>query len=359
MKRSTILLITTLVIIITVVPVVAKQQFSGKVLRVGTWGGQWKATTQEFKGKVLEELTGCRVEYVVGNPKNNMAKIIAARESGAPPPIDVIETSEDGTQIRMRKAGLLEKLDYSLLPHSVGVRDRHKRKDAVGFFVVNPGIVYNTKMYKKLGIPRPEKYEDLFRPELAGRVAFPNINVGLWPWMMVGLALPKGGSERNLDSAFKIMEKEKDKVSFYTASAEARTRVASGDLLAMVLTNGMTFRLVNAGHPVAHVDPKAGPYIGFEYRDWAAIINGTRVPKLAHMFINMALDPKVQYEHAKVVGYGPTNKLIEDTFLKDPVLKDRYLWKEEDLAKLYRIDWNQAVQKLPQWTDRWNRLMVK
>jgi spermidine/putrescine-binding protein len=177
--------------------------------------------------------------------------------------------------------------------------------------------------------------------------------------MMVGLALPKGGSERNLDSAFKIMEKEKDKVSFYTASAEARTRVASGDLLAMVLTNGMTFRLVNAGHPVAHVDPKAGPYIGFEYRDWAAIINGTRVPKLAHMFINMALDPKVQYEHAKVVGYGPTNKLIEDTFLKDPVLKDRYLWKEEDLAKLYRIDWNQAVQKLPQWTDRWNRLMVK
>jgi hypothetical protein len=77
------------------------------------------------------------------------------------------------------------------------------------------------------------------------------------------------------------------------------------------------------------------------------------------MYVNLALDPKIQYEHAKVVGYGPTNTLIEETFLKDPILKDRYLHEEKDLAKEYRMDWAVVEKDMPSWTDRWNREIVR
>jgi len=342
-------------------PASAEGPYAGKVLRVSLFGGEWQTSAHKMKGKVIEELTGAKVEYVIGNPKENIPKAIAAMRRGAPPPFDVIELAEDGSQFLAVQSGILQPLDYSKLPNAANVRPLYKHEQLVAFFRVNLGIIYNHDKFKAAAIPPPRRFEDLLQPRLEGHVSLPNSNVTMWPYMLVGLALTGGGSERNLDPAFRQLSKAKV-LDYFRASAEANSRIASGEIWASVYTNGVTFRLMNEGVPVTFVDPLMGPHDewkGFEYTDLVGILKGSQVPDLAYMYVNLALDPKVQYEHAKIVGYGPTNSLIEDTFLKDPVLKDRYLHDGKDLARLYRMDWAVVEKDLPGWTDRWNREIVR
>jgi putative spermidine/putrescine transport system substrate-binding protein len=341
--------------------VLAAKPYEGKVLRISTFGGQWQASTQQLKGRVIEEMTGAKVEYVVGNPKENIPTAIAALRRGAPPPFDVIELAEDGSQFLAVQSGVLQKLDYSKLPNAANVRPIYKHDALVAFFRVNLGIIYNRDKFKAAGVPPPQRFEDLLDSRVVGHVSLPNSNVTMWPYMLVGFALDGGGSEKNLDPAFKQLAKA-NVLDYYRASAEANSRVASGEIWASVYTNGLTFRLMNDGVPVSFVDPLLGPHgewKGFEYTDLAGVMKNTTVPELAYMYINLSLDPRIQYEHAKIVGYGPTNTLIEDTFLKDPVLKDRYLHDEKDIAKEYRMDWSIVEKSMPAWTDRWNREIVR
>jgi putative spermidine/putrescine transport system substrate-binding protein len=342
-------------------PAFAAGPYEGKVLRISTFGGEWQTSTHQLKGKIIEQMTGAKVEYVIGNPKENIPKAIAALRRGAPPPFDIIELAEDGSQFLAVQSGVLEKLDYSKLPNAANVRPIYKHDQLVAFFRVNLGIIYNRDKFKAAGVQPPQRFEDLLDSRVVNHVSLPNSNVTMWPYMLVGFALDGGGSEKNLDPAFKQLAKA-NVLDYYRASAESNSRVASGEIWASVYTNGLTFRLMNDGVPVAFVDPLLGPHgewKGFEYTDLVGIMKNSPVAQLAYMYINLALDPKVQYEHAKIVGYGPTNSLIEDTFLKDPVLKDRYLHEDKDIAKEYRMDWSVVEKNLPSWTDRWNREIVR
>jgi putative spermidine/putrescine transport system substrate-binding protein len=339
----------------------ADKPYTGKTLKISLWGGKWRDAAHKFKGSVIEQKTGAKVEYVVGNAKDNIPKAIAAAKRNAPPPFDVIELAEDGSQFLLTQANLLDKIDYSKLPNSISVRPVHKREFLAAFFSVNCGIIYRKDKFEEAGIPAPLRYEDLFRPELAPKVSLPNSNVTMWPYMMVALALSAGGSEKNIDPAFEKIRKANVQ-DYFRSSAATSSRIAAGEIWASVFTNGVTFRLINAGEPVAYVDPYFGlhnKYRGFEYVDLIGILKGTKVPELAYMYVNLSLDPQVQYEQAKVVGYGPTNKKIEETFLTDPILKDRYLWRKEDLAKIYRMDWDTVMQNYPKWIDKWNRTIAR
>ena len=60
---------------------------------------------------------------------------------------------------------------------------------------------YNADKFKELGIPKPEKYSDLFHEKLKGRVAWPDISYG--PYAIIGLATEYRGDEMNVDPGLK------------------------------------------------------------------------------------------------------------------------------------------------------------
>ena len=63
-------------------------QFDGVTLRIGTFGGSWKdRLCSVFCPKF--EAEGGKVEWVAGNPRILLSKMVAAR--GQEPPVDVIE----------------------------------------------------------------------------------------------------------------------------------------------------------------------------------------------------------------------------------------------------------------------------
>jgi spermidine/putrescine-binding protein len=77
------------------------KQFEGVTLRVATFGGPWRDDLAKNLSPKIEALGG-KVEFVIGSPQDNLAKLIAAR--GREAPFDVIEILERKST-RSSKAG--------------------------------------------------------------------------------------------------------------------------------------------------------------------------------------------------------------------------------------------------------------
>src|SRR5258706_13182486 len=67
-------------------------EFDGTTVRIATFGGKWRDVVDAYVGKAFEK-EGGKIEYVLGQPANNMAKLIAAR--GQEPPFDIMETMDN------------------------------------------------------------------------------------------------------------------------------------------------------------------------------------------------------------------------------------------------------------------------
>ena len=53
-------------------------RFKGVTLRVATWGGATRDALRDYVASELEK-RGAKVEFVIGSPQDNLAKLIAAR----------------------------------------------------------------------------------------------------------------------------------------------------------------------------------------------------------------------------------------------------------------------------------------
>src|SRR5260370_42590384 len=60
---------------------------STTVIRVATWGGAWRDSLEKNVAGYLGE-EGIRLQYVLGNPEENITKLITARRQG-PVPFDM------------------------------------------------------------------------------------------------------------------------------------------------------------------------------------------------------------------------------------------------------------------------------
>ena len=77
--------------LVVAAPVAAEGRFEGVTLTVGTFGGSWKDRLEEYMTPKFEA-EGGKIEFITGNPRNLLSKLIAARGQDAP--MDVIEIVE-------------------------------------------------------------------------------------------------------------------------------------------------------------------------------------------------------------------------------------------------------------------------
>ena len=88
-------------------------QFDGVTLRVGTWGGSWKANMEELIVPKFEA-EGGKIEFVTGSPQANFAKLVAARGNA---PFDLMEVL-DAQVADMLELDYLQNLDLSKIPNT-------------------------------------------------------------------------------------------------------------------------------------------------------------------------------------------------------------------------------------------------
>ena len=127
--------------------------------------------------KPFEAVCGCNVVFEVGNNADRLAKLTARK---ANPNVDVVLLADYFAK-QASNQGLLEKLDTAQLSNYGKLydfaRDPLKDGTAVAFTVYSVSIVYRTdKITKPI-----TSWKDLWRPELAGKVALPNITTTQGP----------------------------------------------------------------------------------------------------------------------------------------------------------------------------------
>lgn len=325
----------------------AQQRFDGVTLRVGTFGGSWKDAVHEQVGKTLEAL-GAKVEYVIGNPSENLAKVIAARGQS---PIDVMEIGP-AERAAMLEHGFLADIPVQSIPNKVKLPAKIQEKKLVPHIMVQNGIVYRIDKFAAAGIPVPARYNDLVHPGLAGRIAFPDVtNTQHWT-AVAAMAHGAGGSEASPQPGIdKVLEAKP--LYFFSAASELAQKFGQGDVIAAPWHAGWAVRLSRAGQDVGFVHPVVGDRKGAIEYNYLGIPRGAKNPQAAAAFINAFLDTQAQAEFARATGVVPTNVEARARLASDPVLRKFMLLSDREIEGAFVVDWGRIDQA--KWRAQWTR----
>ena len=327
-----------------------EERFDGVTIRVATWSGSWRDRMQELIGAEFEKRGG-KVEYVIGNALENFNKLIAAR--GQKPPFDVMEFQSDLWK-PLLDAGFLAPLPFARLTNAAGHSPLQRDDVTVSTWTLEEGIVYNADKFRALGLPKPQKYSDLFNEKLKGRVAWPDISYG--PYAIIGLATEDGGDELNVDPGLKRLQ-EAGIGYYYKSSVELSTKFASGDVWAAPWHAGWAVRVKRTNVPLAMSFPAVKNRHGIIASGMVGIVKGNEVQKAAEFWVNRYLAPEVQEKLGRANGIAPINAAALNTMRGDPFLAELMLLTPEDIAKAYSINW--AKIDLSQIIDKWNRTIAR
>ena len=169
-------------------------QFDGVTVKIGTFGGKWRDIVDSYVAKAFEQ-EGGRIEYVLGQPANDMAKLIAAR--GHEPPFDLFGTM-DNFLPQLAAGNFTEPLDLTQVPNLRELDKSMYDSGKVMIWITQEGVIYNPTKFAKAGIPAPKRYQDLADPRLKGKVSLPDISAGGAIPAIVGMSYEGGGSEADI-----------------------------------------------------------------------------------------------------------------------------------------------------------------
>lgn len=318
-------------------------------LRIATWGGSWRDSVAK---NITREaaLPDVSVEYILGNPDDNLAKLIAAHRGGQIP-FDVMECNPDQAPL-IDRSGLFAPLDYTKLPNARNFPGWARGQYLMSTVATEDGIVYNEEKFKSAGIAPPKSYLDLKDKRLAGKVAFPDVsNAQHWN-AVVGLAMLGGGGETNMEPAIKLVSELKP-AYFFSASTDLATRFGSGEIWAAPWQVGWAVRMKRSGLPIAMAYPHFGAKVGALYPIAIGLIKGT--PQLAdgYAFVNEYLAPKAQAAHGTATGTLPLDPGARVVLEKDPVNRSLMILDNAQLQNMFQIDWKKLDTR--KWREEWNR----
>ena len=319
------------------------------VVRVATWGGSWRDSVQKAVGEDLAH-KGIKIEYVLGNPDDNIAKLIAARRGGQLP-FDVLEFTP-AQQTALLKAGILEPLDYGQIPNAKTIPAWARDEHFVNGQYTGDAIVFSTKAFEEAGAKPVERYVDLREPKLRGKVAFPDIANGAHWGAVTALAKAGGGGEADMAPALGLVT-EIAPSYFFSSSTDLATKFGSGEVWVAPWQSGWGVRLRKAGLPIDLRYGIIGDRRGALWPLAQGLIKGSPNAKAALAFMDAFLAPGLQLAHGNATGSLPINAEARKKMAEDPIQASMLLLTDAQLDNAFRIDWTHFDQR--QWRETWSR----
>lgn len=330
----------------------AQGRFAGETLRIGTFGG---TNGETIRAAVADRFAaaGAKLEFVTGSPQENLAKVIAARRGE--PPMDAFEIL--GAMIpQVTMLNLLAELDYAQIPNAAVLPPDQRMARLVAIWTTQEMIICNVAKLAEAGIPRPTSLADLADPRLRGRVMIPDIGSGGGLEAVGAFALTAGGSEGNIDPGLQLIRRIPD-LRLWKAGGEVVTAFRSGDIWVAVAHAGWAVRTEYAGVKVASIPAKLGPHTGLIKEGFMGIVQTSRRPALAALYIDAYLDAATQYQMTVKTGTVPVNPTARASLADVPVVRDHMVLDPARVAAMTRIDFGRV--DLADWNDRWNRVIAR
>jgi putative spermidine/putrescine transport system substrate-binding protein len=315
-----------------------------RALVFATFTGSWEVAHKEVLLPAFRKASNNA--NVVLDPMLSVDQISKVNAARANPPIDVM-LHDPGPALQAIDMGLVE-------PYPVDKSQYYKDLIPVaqepmgpaGFFQV-VGLTYNPETVKT----PPTSWADLWKPEFKGRVGITNMNSTLGTGFMVEVAKMHGGSETNIDPAFKAMNDLKPNLSAVAANPGALAALFQQGQIDISPGNFNAIQILKAkGVPVEFVAPKEG---AIAFKTTVHIVKNSPNAELAFKLIETLLSPEVQ---ARLMDEPylivPTNSKVK---MAGPIAK--VLAKDQDeLGKKFVFqDWKAINANRAAWIDRFNR----
>ena len=335
---------------------VAAGMFEGRTLTVGTFGGSWKDRICEYICPKIEA-EGGKVEFVTGNPRNLLSKLVAARGQDEPP-FDVVEIT-DSTWPDTLRADFVEKMDPANVPNVADLDPNLYDEYKAANWMTQEGFIVNLEKLEELGVERPTRYMDLFNPALKGKITLPDISVNTVLTSIAGFAAEKGGDEHDIEPGLELI-RDLGVFAFWNSGTQITQMMKSGDVLVAIAHAGWGVRLHDAGVPVGMVHPIVKDRVGLASRGYAGVVKGTRNKAAAEFYINELISEGMQEVLHTRNGIVPTNGKVQVKYSGKPKLDSTgvpfLLLSPEQIANLYYMDMSAFSMK--DWTRKWNRIVA-
>jgi spermidine/putrescine-binding protein len=315
-------------------------------LVVATFGGTFVDNSKKCHAAAFEKVTGATVKYVLGSSVQTAAKLRAA---GARSELDVAYM--DSQIVKQVKAeGLLQSLEPAKIAHWNDIYESGRDKDGfwVGMMFAGTMIAYNTNLMKN----PPTSWADLWKPELKGKLAIPDISGTSGQQFLMAAARINGGSVENIDPGFEAIKRLKPNVQMmYTQPDQLIPLFERGDILVAVWYTDRTGAAAAKGVPVAAVYPKEGA-IGIV--PTVSIPKASQKRELAQKYVSVLLSPEGQVCFAQSQFAGPNNRKVQL-----PADLARLVPYGENVQKMFFPDTDFVARKFPEWSERWGREIAR
>jgi spermidine/putrescine-binding protein len=343
---------------------VIAQEYKGMTLTVLGVNSDINAIYMKTVGGPFEQLTGAHLQIVTGSSTGNLSKALAAK--GKTPSFSVIAL-ENLTQAQAIAAGAIQKLDYSKLPKSKDLARGAVPVPGYGpaFDFFRFGTCVNVAQYKAHNIPLPHSVDDWFNPAIAGHTILPTPSNFWWATGMQAIAEHYRVPLSDPTPLF-VKLKAMKPLALYTASGDAQAQLQSGGAWLAPTSDGRCFALKLAGQPVdffplnLHIGDRTYSYpVGVDTWEVPAGVTGKQL-ELAHIFINLTLDPSAQLPVTHLFGYPPATLTGIRMAEALPEARRANMYGDSfSFDQLYTPDAQQFLPEMNHWIGRWNEVFAR
>ena len=320
----------------------------GRTLTVSSFGLN-QALIDKNVTRPFEAKCGCKIVYETGNNADRLAKLVARKDN---PNVDVTLLGDASAKLAANQ-GLLEALDLKKLKNHARLYDFAKNplggNAGVAYTVYALGIAYRTD---KIKTPI-RSWQDLWRSDLAGRIALPNITTTQGPLFVNAVNKAWGGDEKNAEPAFKkLAEIKKNVVTFYNQSAQLTSLFAQDEVWVAPVGRFTWGNLLNTKKPLAWAVPKEGqPGV----MNTVSIVKGSKNSDLAHQYIDFLISTEIQTAQANDLVDSPANKTVYVT----PEKAAQLTFGFQQVKRLTFMDLGYTLSVRDAWIERWNREIAR
>ena len=290
--------------------------------------------------------TGAKVALKLGSSAQFAAGI---RATGGKSDFDVVYI-DNSLATQLKNERLLETIDRGKLANAKEISPRAFDKDNqyVVFMTGATVLVYDTRQVKT----PPTSWNDLFKPEFAGKVAIGDISGTSGLQLLLALNKLKGGSLENMDPGFAAIKPlARQSVTLYTQADQIVSLFERGEIAMAVWYPDRAGSAIDKGLPLAVAYPREGA-VGI--LPALVIPKGAKSPALALKYIDQVLSRQGQACFAERKYAGPVNTQVK---LSDKAAK--IVPNGPSFESMWFPEPEAVVKGLPEWTRRWQREVAR
>jgi putative spermidine/putrescine transport system substrate-binding protein len=315
---------------------------SGRVV-FSTFTGSWEEAHRDVLVPAFKKTYGADVVLDPLLALDQIAKVRAARNN---PPFDLI-LMDPGPALVAIGDDLVQTFDKTQSRHFGDLLPAAQDERGPGIFFQVVGMAYNPDKVKT----PPKSWMDLWKPEYKGRVGLTNLGSTLGTAFMVELARLQGGSETDIEPAFKAIKELLPSVAGIAPNPGALATLYQQGQIDIGPANFNNVQLLRArGVPIAFAKPESGT---IAFSTSIHIVKHAANPELAWKLIETAMSPEVQGKLAdQPYTVIPTNTKVAMTGdLASFIAKDQAEMKQSFVFH----DWAKINQNRAAWIERFNK----